>query len=65
MGKMRSTKEAAAELGISQISVCRLLEAMDAPKFGRSYIVDDETMEKLKSRRIGPGRPKGSLGKKK
>ncbi len=65
MGRTRTTKEAARELGISQASVCRLLDAMGAPKFGRSYMVDEATMEKLEERRTSAGRPKGSRSKTK
>lgn len=56
---MRSVKDAALELGVSPVYVRLLMRAWGAPKFGASYVVDDEMFDRMvKMHERGRGRPR-------
>jgi excisionase family DNA binding protein len=58
MGKLISTSEAAAAVGITQVRIQQLIQRgrLPALRVGRSYVIDEADLKLLEGRQ--PGRPK-------
>ncbi len=65
MGKIWTATQAAEELGVTPTWVGVALKKMGKEKAGGVYLIDEETMEYLRSRKGKRGRPKGAKNKPK
>lgn len=54
---VRTTAQAAKELGVNRMSLCQMLERMHAQKFGSQYVIDEDLFDESKVRRGKRGRP--------
>lgn len=50
--------EVAEMLGCSVAQVSRICQKLDAPKFGKFYLINEELLDDLKARNTKVGRPK-------
>jgi len=65
MSRQYSTAEAAEVLGVTPANVSMMCSRYEVPKFGSQYVIDEDTLEFLRSRKGKKGRPKGSPNKSK
>lgn len=63
MNKIWTATQAAEELGVTPTWIGVALKKLGKEKAGGIYLIDEETMEYLRSRKGKRGRPKGAKNK--
>ena len=57
---MKTSKQVALLLGLTERRIQRWAKANDKPKFGRDYLLNDADVDRIRSRMGKRGRPKNN-----